>query len=259
MRERTPGGITRRHFFRIGLGALAAPTLSGYPASCPADAKVRLSARPGLPSVAPPRLATRLGLGTGRDGLLYVPATYSPDGPAPLLVALHGAGGSGAAWRSLPERAEARGMVVLAPDSRGATWDLVLGGFGPDVAFLDRALRFTFERCRIDSSRVALGGFSDGASYALSLGVSNGDLFTHLVAHSPGFFSPAGSSVGKPRIFVSHGTRDEIIPVSISRDGTVPELRRRGYDVTYLEFDGPHRVPPDILDAALTWFLGPGR
>jgi phospholipase/carboxylesterase len=34
---------------------------------------------------------------------------------------------------------------------------------------------------------VALGGFSDGASYALSLDLTNGDLFASLIAFSPGF------------------------------------------------------------------------
>lgn len=248
--------MNRRHFVRIGLGAIASPALSAYAGSCPGAAKSRLTARPGVPTTAPAPLASRLGLGTDRDGLMYVPATYSPDRAAPLLVALHGAGGSGTSWRSLPALADRYGLIVFAPDSRRETWDLVLGGFGPDVQFLDRALRAVFERCRIDPARVALGGFSDGASYALSLGVSNGDLFTHLIAHSPGFFSPEGPGIGKPRIFVSHGTRDTIIPVSISREATVPELRRRGYDVTYREFDGPHRAPPEILDAAMDWFLG---
>jgi len=34
-------------------------------------------------------------------------------------------------------------------------------------------------------------GFSDGASYALSVGITNGDLFTHVIAFSPGFVAPA--------------------------------------------------------------------
>ncbi len=47
-------------------------------------------------------------------------------------------------------------------------------------------------------------GFSDGASYALSLGVPNGDLFTHIVAFSPGFMrlpdqEPAGGG-RKPKV-----------------------------------------------------------
>ncbi|MEJ2187763.1 MAG: hypothetical protein P8Z36_17880, partial [Gemmatimonadota bacterium] len=118
------------------------------------------------------------------------------------------------------------------PDSRGATWDRARGDFGADVGFLDAALAQTFRQCRVDPSRVALGGFSDGASYALSLGVGNGDLFTHLAAFSPGFVNSGEELVGKPVIFVSHGAQDPVLDVRGSRDQIVPLLQDAGYDVT---------------------------
>jgi len=254
---RPRSGMSRRDFLGRGLGTLAAPALLGcglFPSET--EFSPRLTARPGSPTVMPYRGLTHLGLGVGRDGLLYVPESYSPDTPAPLFVALHGAGGSGDSWPSYPARAEARGMVLLAPDSRYATWDRVFGDFGPDVEFLDRALRYTFSCCRIDPALVALGGFSDGASYALSLGVSNGDLFSHLVAYSPGFCRPSDPRVGSPRVYVSHGTRDDVLPVTVTRDSIVPSLRRAGCDVTYREFDGYHEVPSEISESALDWLLG---
>ncbi len=57
---------------------------------------------------------------------------------------------------------------------------------------------------------------------------------------------------------MSHGTRDPVLPVTISRDGIVPSLRSGGYDVTYQEFDGGHEVPSAISESALDWFLGEG-
>jgi phospholipase/carboxylesterase len=89
---------------------------------------------------------------------------------------------------------------------------------------------------------VALGGFSDGASYALSLGLTNGDLFTHLIAFSPGFMAPGGE-VGRPRCYVAHGTRDAVLPIDRCSRRLVPVLERAGYAVRYHEFDGPHTVP----------------
>ena len=103
---------------------------------------------------------------------------------------------------------------------------------------------------------MALGGFSDGASYALSLGVSYGDLFSHLVGYSPGFHAPSDPIVGTPRVYISHGEQDAILPVSISRDIIVPSFRNAGYDVTYEEFAGGHELPPEISESALDWFLG---
>ena len=193
----------------------------------------------------------RLGPRTGGAVLLVPPAFAEPPvRPAPLVVLLHGAGSSAAATMgALPRHA---GVVVLAPDSRGSTWDVIRGGFGPDVAFVDRALEQTFATCPVDPARVALGGFSDGASYALSLGIGNGDLFTHLVAFSPGFAAPAGQ-VGAPRVFVTHGTDDAVLPIDRCSRRLVPALRAAGYDVAYEEFAGGHTVPPALAEAAVSW------
>lgn len=249
--------IDRRDFLRCGLGMLATPLVGGAPSPPGAlgTQNNRLTARPRTPTVTPKPGLTALGLDGDRDGLLYVPTSYTPDTAVPLFVALHGAGGKGASWQGYPDRAEAKGIVLLAPDSRSRTWDAIMAGtFGPDVRFLDDALRYTFRRCRIDPRRIALGGFSDGASYALSLGAANGDLFSHLVAFSPGFYGPGGRVVGRPRVYVSHGTQDVVLPFTTTRDRIIPTLRNAGYDVTFREFDGGHGVPPEISDGAMVWF-----
>jgi phospholipase/carboxylesterase len=132
---------------------------------------------------------------------------------------------------------------------------VIRGEFGPDVAFIDRALALAFDRCRIDPAHIAIGGFSDGASYALSVGLRNGDLFTHIIAFSPGFVVP-GARHGKPPIFVSHGDDDAVLPIDRTSRALVPRLQRDGYQVEYAEFDGPHTVPADIQDRALRWFVG---
>src|SRR5205807_5226 len=121
----------------------------------------------------------RLGFGASRDGTLYVPrqirAAY------PLLLLLHGAHGAGERIaHRLRDLADDFGFIIVAPDSREETWDATRGRLGPDVLFIDRALRDVFRRYPVDAGRVAISGFSDGASYALTLGVMNGDLFTHI-------------------------------------------------------------------------------
>lgn len=116
------------------------------------------------------------------------------------------------------------------------------------------ALERVFQRYAVDPSHLAIGGFSDGASYALSLGLTNGDLFNHVIAFSPGFLAP-GERIARPRIFISHGTNDRVLPVACSQR-IVAVLRDSGYDVTYREFAGPHIVPVGIAHQAVEWFLG---
>src|SRR5262245_23833526 len=137
-----------------------------------------------------------LGLadGTGRDGILYVPETAEAN--APLMVWLHGATGSGRAHlRAVLAAADRYGVILVAPDSRHhVTWDLIAQrGFGPDIAFLDRVLDAVVDRVDADTGRMAVGGVSDGATYALSIGLSNGDVFPNVIAFSPGFLAVAQS------------------------------------------------------------------
>ena len=223
-----------------------------------APAEGRLLARPMRPAGTGTGLPGlhRLGLADARDGLLYVPSGYRPEHPAPLVVMLHGAGGNAQhGLNPFIGLADEAGVMLLAPDSRGQTWDVILGGYGPDVAFIDRALAQTFSRYAVDPTHVAAEGFSDGASYALSLGIGNGDLFTAIVAFSPGFAAPARPQ-GAPRIFISHGTRDDTLPVDVCSRRIVASLRRAGYAVAYREFDGPHTIPRAIEREGLAWFLG---
>jgi len=195
-----------------------------------------------------------LGLGSDRDGLLYVPAGYRATGKAPLALTLHGSGGDARSGIShFLDLADEFGLVLLSPESRGRTWDVLVGGYGPDVAFINRALEQTFDHLSVDPGRLAITGFSDGASYALSLGLTNGDLFSHLIAFSAGFMAPAARR-GRPPIFVSHGTRDKVLPIEATSRRIVPRLRRMGYGVRYREFDGLHAVPKPVAREALEWF-----
>ena len=215
----------------------------------------RLLARPMQVVADAPLGLQPLGLESGRDGLLYVPPDYRPDQPAPFVLMLHGAGGNAQGGLSpLLGLADQAGVILLAPDSRGRTWDLLLDDFGPDVDYIDRALARTFERYAVDPTRIAAEGFSDGASYALSLGMTNGDLFSHVLAFSPGFVSPAEQR-GAPRLYISHGTQDSVLPIDACSRRIVPVIERAGYDVRYHEFEGPHTIPPEIAREALDWLL----
>jgi predicted esterase len=202
--------------------------------------------------VVSPAKSGPLGLERGRDATLHLPPNAA-GAPLPLLVLLHGAGGSGeGVLRRVAAAADEAGVGVLAPDSRGSTWDAIRDSFGADVVYVNRAVQRVFDTVPIDPARVAVGGFSDGATYALSLGLINGDLFQRIAAFSPGFLVD-GAPHGKPYVFISHGTSDPILPIEQSSRLIVPVLRRRGYEVTYREFDGGHQVPADVARDAMQW------
>jgi predicted esterase len=199
-----------------------------------------------------------LGLDQERDAILQLPKNAG-ESELPLFVMLHGATQSAAdMFWYLGSTYEDASVAVLAPNSRDTTWDAISsagfggGGFGVDVEFLQRALQRVFETTAIDPARISIAGFSDGASYALSLGLINGDLFHSVLAFSPGFVIN-GAPVGQPRIFISHGTHDHILPVDNCGRHIASALTARGYDVTFREFDGDHEVPADVVREGLGW------
>jgi phospholipase/carboxylesterase len=123
------------------------------------------------------------------------------------------------------------------------------------VLFINAALEKVIGEYNIDRNKLAIGGFSDGASYALSLGLINGDLFTQVIAFSPGFFfSPLLR--GKPEVYISHGVQDRILPIDPCSRRIVPRLQNEGYNITYREFNDEHLIPDAVRSEAVSWFLG---
>lgn len=217
----------------------------------------KLTSHPGnTPTIQAAKGLSNLNIGNPRDGFIYIPSSYTLEKEFPLAVFLHGAGGSANNWSSFVSWAEEKNVVIIAIDSRSVTWDFVGGNYGPDVVFLDKTLKYTFERCKINPEKIALAGFSDGASYALSLGATNGNVFSHLIAYSPGFYERKDPLDGTPKIFISHGVNDSVLPSYISKNNIVPTFISFGYDVTYEEFMGGHEVPENIINLSLNdWFL----
>jgi phospholipase/carboxylesterase len=237
------------------------PGMNPFPWGASGDA-ARLTARPVAAVPASPAPAPglhTLDLGPGPEVLVRVPAPSENDtGPQRLVLTLHGAGGDarGGLAPLLP-LADAHRLLLVAPRSRDSTWDVITqGGWGSDVRRIDQALTQVFATHPVDPTRLAISGFSDGASYALSLGLANADLFTHIIAFSPGFLVPTPRT-GTPHVYLSHGRADTVLPIDRTSRRIVPGLRAAGIPVDVHEFDGPHTVPPDIAEDAARWLTSP--
>jgi predicted esterase len=147
--------------------------------------------------------------------------------------------------------AESAGVIVLAPLSTVGTWDAIHTTFGRDVQRVDAALRWVFSRWSVDRNQIAVSGFSDGGTYSLALGRANGDLFSQIIAFSPGFLIEV-EPVRRPRVLITHGTDDNILPIDATSRRIVPELRIQGYEVDYREFAGRHAVPFEVAGEVMS-------
>ncbi|MFG1346255.1 esterase [Xanthobacter autotrophicus DSM 431] len=209
---------------------------------------------PTLPPLPPGQHA--LGLSEERDALLVVPEGLTAGAPVPLMVLFHGGGGSAQKILPMMEAHAARHrFLLLVPQSTFPTWDIVIAGNGPDRERLEAALGMVARHFAIDPTHIAFAGHSDGGSYALSLGLTNGHFVTHVIVSSAGFMS-VHRQEGAPRVFISHGVNDEQIPVG--RSGRVHSalLKEAGYDVTYVEYNGPHAWQPPVVGLAVNFFMG---
>jgi len=243
--------LTRRWFGTIAVAGIV------HAQTPPDPAPNRLTAKPGGPGGSDLKAGLHpLGFRTERDALLYVPESSLKLDKAPLVLSLHGASrGSDRGIEVLRAQADEFGFLLLAPASSRGTWDIINGAGGLDAKFINRAMNKVYEMRTIDPARVAMAGFSDGASASLSLGLGNGDLFAAVFGFSPGFVVDL-PRFGKPPVFISHGTVDNVLPIDQCSRRIVPQLREEGYKVTYREFEGKHTLPPEIASEAMRWFMG---
>ena len=217
----------------------------------------RLSFSPTAPTNGPLQPGRQhLGIAAERDAVLYVPQGLDTAKPVPLLVMFHGAGGfPEKVLPFLEEHAEQNRFLLLAPHSMLPTWDLVIGGNGPDLERLNQALAKVASHYQIDREHFGFAGFSDGGSYSLSIGLTNGDLLSHVIVFSGGFMS-VFMQHGTPQVFIAHGLVDEQLPIETSGRAHANQLKAAGYDVQYVEFNGRHIIHPPIVKLAMDFFMG---
>ena len=209
------------------------------------------------------------------EAVAYVPASAGPR--SPLLVLLHGAGRRADRMiEDLAAEADARGIVLLAPTSRDLTWDTVSRAQQPpssdsmlanelahrftasrDAARVEAAITALGKIIPVDRSHTVLAGFSDGATFALAMGLSRDHQFSAVIAWSPGIAIETSRPARGRRVFVSHGRQDHVLSFNTACAEIVPLLQSEGAAVSFLPFDGGHEIPGVAKDSFLDALFGP--
>jgi len=206
---------------------------------------------------------------------LFTPDEIEPGRRYPLLTVLHGAGRrEELLMKAYRDEAERRQALFLIPRSFHMTWDLITaatqgaeasaaGGASsgrPDLDFLEYAYDLIFRRYPIDAERLGLVGYSDGASYALSVGLSNPHLFRAVMGWAAGFVAieneATAKDVRRPAVLVEYGTHDELFPFEQVAVPMREQLEAFGCAVTFrVDQGGRHWPSGDFQDEALDWFF----
>ena len=185
---------------------------------------------------------------------MYVPTTYTSSRALPLIIALHGLGGTEDSFfdiygKKLPELAEQHGYIVAAPlgyrvDGQYG-WGLGAPPSDPktrtlltlseeDVMHVLAQVRTLYN---VDPDRIYLMGHSMGAIGTWKLAAKYPDIWAAV-----GVFSGQGMPATVEQMrripqFVVHGDADPIVNVAGSRT-MVAAMKTLGVDVTYIEIPG---------------------
>lgn len=163
-----------------------------------------------------------------RSFYVRVPPGHSRDRPAPLVIALHGGGGSAvfldsATGYSLTREADSRGWVLVLPQGVARGWN---DGRPPvdrasraragvdDVGFILALIDDAQARYGIDTRRVFVTGISNGGAMALRLALDASD---RIAAIAPVTMSLPRDLEGRSperavSVLLVNGTLDPIVP-----------------------------------------------
>lgn len=174
----------------------------------------------------------------------------------PLLLILHGMGGTGANYLSLwREEADRRRVIVVAP-----TWNRAYRNTAEDLEEFRRLADFVVQRYPVDSNRVYLAGLSAGGTLTEWILIHQyGSWKAGVViagANSPGWTRQKWiSKVRFPKLLFIHGDQDKSFP-SQNAVEKVNHLRASGVSAeVYRDPNAGHEHRPEWNDRIFDWLL----
>jgi len=183
--------------------------------------------------------------GTLQPLAVYVPATYEPSHPAPLVMFLHGSGGSESgllAKGGFARLADSTGSIVIAPYGRGYS-----NFRGSATADIYDALALAKSAFAIDPRRRYLAGYSMGGFSIFRVGSLHPEEWTGLMCISGGLNGVADADAalrqlhGLP-LYVLTGKNDPVVPSAYTTQ-SAGYLSHYGMAVSYYrQPDGTHEL-----------------
>lgn len=120
-----------------------------------------------------------------RNYILKLPTNYDSSHPYRLILGLHGYGGSSTGTQSEKffglEPLSNGSTIFIAPNAVGGSWSA-----STDVTFVDDILKQVEADLCIDTSRILLEGFSQGAAMSWSIACTSKNVFRAVIGHSGG-------------------------------------------------------------------------
>lgn len=164
--------------------------------------------------------------GLERTYLLHVPATYEEGEPTPLVIALHGGGGTSgnmANFTNFNSLSDREGFIVVYPQGIEGHWNdgRKIEAYRAhrenvdDVGFISTLIDHLREEFTVDETRVYATGISNGAmmSHRLACELSDKIAAIAMVAGAiPEDFAPYCSPSHAVSVLVMDGTQDRLIP-----------------------------------------------
>jgi predicted esterase len=180
------------------------------------------------------------------------------DGPAPadaaaVVVFLHGLGQGLRHGEVVAKRLREAGLapavsiVIVRAPYRFGLWGFSWGDT-PEERARSRARLRTLLAHLQPQGGIVLAGFSQGATLALDTAAEEPRIGA-VASFSPCYSEKRGELPGRSlRFLLAHGARDMRCPVEESRS-LAKVLAAANKPVRFIEFDGPHEMPPEVMDA----------
>ncbi len=161
--------------------------------------------------------------GETRGYQLFVPPAYDGSNGLPLLLVLHGRGGTGERMRQLTGfdlRAAEHHFFVVYPDSPQRYWNYLHSVPGApegadDIAFLQRLIDEIGSNYSVDRQRLYVAGISNGGLMAQRLVCEQNSefaAFASVAATGYGAMPATCRARGPVDALYQHGTHDSLVP-----------------------------------------------